>query len=110
MLKKKLAASAEASFEAVSRASAIASGIGTMKIRKTNGKATVVIHFRPRKRNPPAASKKTKERAINAKYSLWLRLGFCHNAAASAASPPSNGTAAHPGDEPYSLGSCSRRM
>jgi hypothetical protein len=43
---------------------AIASGIGNKKIRKENGKTMSLIHVRPRKRNPPAVSKLTKERAM----------------------------------------------
>jgi len=66
-LKKKLAASADATAEALSKVSAIASGIGTMKIKKAKGKAAAVIHFRPRKKKPPAARKQTNDRAIRAK-------------------------------------------
>jgi len=67
MSKNRLAASVEANLEAVSRVSAIASGIGTMKIRKANGNAVAAIHFRPRKRNPPAVSKQTKDKDISVK-------------------------------------------
>src|SRR5207247_8766203 len=52
--KKRLATSAEAYFEAVSSVSAIASGIGTMKMRYANGKAAARIQLHPKKKNPRA--------------------------------------------------------
>ena len=67
MLKNIFAASADATFEAVSKKSAMRSGIGTMKIRKANGKAAAAIHLRPRKKNPPAAMKQTNDSAMSAR-------------------------------------------
>src|SRR5207253_1540280 len=60
--KKRLATSAEAYFDAVSSASAIASGIGTMKMRYANGKAAARIQLRPKKKNPPAVRQQRNDR------------------------------------------------
>src|SRR6266513_632868 len=60
--KKRLATSAEAYFEAVSSASAIASGIGTMKMRYARGKAAARIQSRPKKKKPPAARQHRNDR------------------------------------------------
>ena len=43
-----------------------------MKIRNATGKALAAIHFEPRNRNPPAATKLTNARAIRASPSLTL--------------------------------------
>ena len=67
MLKNRFAASAEASFSPVSMVTAMALGMGTMKIKNANGKLAAAIHRFPRKRNPPAARRQTNDRVINAK-------------------------------------------
>src|SRR6059036_462386 len=99
------AASADASFDAVSNQSTIPSGSGTMQIRNATGKAADAIHFLPRKTNPPATRRHTNDRAIKASESFLLRCQFIApepNPMAKAAKPATNGTLAHAGEEPYS--------
>ena len=86
-LKNRAAASADASTEAFSSQFTAASGSGTMKIRNATGKASEAIHFEPRNRNPPAATKLTNASAIRASPSLILRLPRHSIPAASAAIP-----------------------
>ena len=74
MLKNRAAASAEASFDAVSSHSTILSGSGTMKTKNAKGNAAAAIHFRPRKRNPPAEIRQTNENAISDRESSLLPL------------------------------------
>lgn len=64
--KKRLATSADADFEANSRASRMGSGIGTMKKRYAKGKAADRIQSRPRKKNPPAARQQRNDNVNSA--------------------------------------------
>src|SRR5262249_16761958 len=68
--KKTFATSAEAYLEAVSSAFAIASGIGTMKMRYASGKAAARIQSLPRKKKPPAAIQQRKDRVRSARRSF----------------------------------------
>src|SRR5438132_11250126 len=68
--KRRLATSAAADFEAVSSASAIASDIGTMKMRKPRGKAAARIQSRPKKKKPPAARQQRNDRVSRVRRSL----------------------------------------
>src|SRR5581483_2858004 len=69
--KRRFATSAEADLDAFSRATAIASGIGTMKIRNATGKAAARIHALPRNRKPPAVRQQKNESAKSARRSLF---------------------------------------
>src|SRR5436305_10536533 len=60
-----LATSAEASLDAFSRKYTVASGKGTMKIRKKSGNMAEYAHLLPRKRKAPAIAKQTNDSAIS---------------------------------------------
>src|SRR6266404_6107570 len=100
MLKKKSAASVDASFEAFSRESTTPSGRGTAKMRNANGKAAAAIHFPPRNRKPPAPNKQMKETVVSERKSFWLSScpkGVIGDAPTAAAAPTMNKITAHPG-------------
>src|SRR5215469_7187117 len=72
-LKNKAAASADATAKACSNHFVAGTGSGTVKIKNVTGKAMVAIHFEPKNRKPPTATKLTNARAIRLSPLLKLR-------------------------------------